>query len=537
MHKNKNSLSISLLTIFTGSVFLTSGKLVENTNTPKFYFVVISLLIATVIITISHKHLILANIKRKIVLWGISIIFSLQACFGLLQFVGWFPSNHSRFTITGSFDNPAGFAAVLAMGFPICLYLLSKAKKIERCFVIIGLVVITMAIFLSGSRTGILAITISPFAFFLSQISIIGKFQKLRYYKLLTAMGLIFILAGSFALYYQKKDSANGRLLIWKVSSEMIKDKPVFGHGYGVFQANYMDYQAEYFKNNPNSPYVPLADNIKHPFNEFVKIAVEFGIVGLAIILSFVLFGLWKILKSENENRALVLSGLSSFLVLACFSYPLQYVAIWLMLAFYLSLLLPSEEIKIKHTPISIISRIVIVIACTFSLFHFTKQIQAEIKWKTIAKNSLRGNTKEMLPEYEKLYTTILKRNCYFLYNYGAELNVANQFERSIKILNECKGQFNDYDLQMLLADNYHQKGEIEKAIRIYQYASNMVPCRFLPLYHIFEIYKKGNQRELAIKYANEIINKEVKIKSNTVSFIKSQASNYLNTSQYKSNE
>ena len=90
-------------------------------------------------------------------------------------------------------------------------------------------------------------------------------------------MGLIAI--GAFILYSQKKDYANGRLLIWNVSVEMIKDKPLFGLGHDTFQAKYMNYQAEYFRNNPNSRYKLLADNVKHPFNEFIKVAVEFGIV------------------------------------------------------------------------------------------------------------------------------------------------------------------------------------------------------------------------------------------------------------------
>lgn len=76
----------------------------------------------------------------------------------------------------------------------------------------------------------------------------------------------------------------------------MIKDKPIWGHGYGAFQAKYMDCQAEYFKNITNSKFELLADNIKHPFNEFVKVAVEFGMTGLVIVLSIEIF------KTVNSN-------------------------------------------------------------------------------------------------------------------------------------------------------------------------------------------------------------------------------------------
>nr|WP_321486270.1 hypothetical protein [uncultured Draconibacterium sp.] len=76
------------------------------------------------------------------------------------------------------------------------------------------------------------------------------------------------------------------------------------------------------------------------------------------------------------------------------------------------------------------------------------------MQWKKTATNSLKGSTEEMLPEYEKLYSTPLKQNPFFLYNYGAELNYTKKYDKSIEVLIECVNKFNDYDLQLLLADN-----------------------------------------------------------------------------------
>ena len=133
-----------------------------------------------------------------------------------------------------------------------------------------------------------------------------------------------------------------------------------------------------------------------------------------------------------------------------------------------------------------------------------------------------------MLPEYEKLYSTSLKQNPFFLYNYGAELNVANQFDKSLEILTECQKQFNDYDLQLLLADNYLKKGEQGKAIQTYEHASDMLPCRFLPLYHLMAIYGESGENEKAAAYANEIVHMQVKVSSSTVAFIREEARKYL---------
>ncbi len=513
--------AILLIITFLGSVFLTSGKFVDATNTPKFYFSLASVLILIIINAGSRKPINIGTFTGKTAQWGIYTVCFFQACYGLFQFAGWLPSSHSGFAITGSFDNPAGFAAVLALGFPIGLSLVTKAKKVKQYLTVASLTVIVVAVFLSGSRTGVLAIISSSGAFILLNKTILSKFRQLRYYKLLLVLFVGLFIGGTFILYYQKKDSADGRLLIWKVSLKMIKDKPILGHGIRAFQAKYMDYQAEYFKNNPDSKYKLLADNVKHPFNEFIKVAVELGIAGLVVILLITLFIFRKIIKSKNENGELVLSGLTSFLVLACFSYPLQYVATWLLLAFYLTAILPPQEIRIRNTPISVITRVTIVIACIFALSHLIRQVGAEKKWKTIAISSLRGNTEKMLPRYRRLYFAFLKRNPFFLYNYGAELNVAGKFDESIDILTECKKRFNDYDLQMLMADNYYKKGEIEKAIQVYQHASNMVPVRFLPMYKLVELYKETGRKKNALRLARQIINKIVKIPSPLINTIK----------------
>ena len=522
-------LNLTILTIFAGSVFLTSGKFVDATNASKAYFVLVFLFAMVITLMVRPKLINTTGFfDNKTLSSGIFMICFVQACYGLCQFIGWLPSNHTKFTVTGSFDNPAGFAAVLAMGFPIGLYLQAKTKEVGRYLASAILVAIATAVFLSGSRTGMLAVVASSAVFLLFKANVISKLRQLRYYKLLSILILICFVFGASVLYRQKKDSLNGRVLIWKVSSEMIKDKPIFGHGYEAFQAKYMDYQAEYFKNNPNSKFELLADNVKHPFNEFIMVAVEFGLSGLVTIFSFILFVLWKIMKSKNEYGQLVLSGLASFLVFACFSYPLQYVAVWLLLAFYVSTSLPSKKIEIKNTPISIITRSAIVIACTFFMALTFMQIRAEIKWKTIAVSSLRGNTEEMLPEYEKLFSTSLRQNPFFLYNYGAELNIAGKFDKSVEILHECNKRFNDYDLQLLLADNYQKKGELKKAIEIYEHASYMVPCRLYPLYKRLEIYKEINMLYYAKLMANEIISKKVKVSSYTVDFIKEEAREYL---------
>ncbi len=205
----KREFQVTLIIILTGSVFITSGNFVNATNSPKYYFVVATLLVGTAITAIHKKKITFDVLCVKSILWGISIICFLQACYGLIQFVDWLPSNHSKFAITGSFDNPAGFAAVLAMSFPIGLFLQLKAKKIEKYLTIIILMVITIAVFLSESRTGILAIIISLVVFLLFGTNVVSKFRQYRYYKLITVLILFCLVFGVSIFYHKKKRFGN----------------------------------------------------------------------------------------------------------------------------------------------------------------------------------------------------------------------------------------------------------------------------------------------------------------------------------------
>ena len=42
-----------------------------------------------------------------------------------------------------------------------------------------------------------------------------------------------------------------------------------------------MDYQAQFFHRNPDSGYAILADTVQQPFNEFLRIAVDYGLGGI----------------------------------------------------------------------------------------------------------------------------------------------------------------------------------------------------------------------------------------------------------------
>ncbi|MDR1339148.1 MAG: hypothetical protein LBK58_03725 [Prevotellaceae bacterium] len=84
--------------------------------------------------------------------------------------------------------------------------------------------------------------------------------------------------------------------------------------------------------------------------------------------------------------------------------------------------------------------------------------MKAEIRWNTVAKQSLTERTRDVWLEYDKLYKYPGK-NGLFLYNHAAELHEVKEYEKSLSAFEQCIRYCNDMDVRMLYADNH--KGNV----------------------------------------------------------------------------
>jgi tetratricopeptide (TPR) repeat protein len=205
---------------------------------------------------------------------------------------------------------------------------------------------------------------------------------------------------------------------------------------------------------------------------------------------------------------------LLSIAVFSLFSYPLTYPFVWVMGLSSITVLfypLWRTQKKFFYT-----LRPIIILVVLYAGYMTYDRMATEIKWCNIAQKSLRGQTEQMLPEYQLLYGK-LQNNELFLYNYAAELNVVKQYAKSLEIAHECERLWADYDLQMLMAENYKELHQYEEAEFHYIKASNMCPVKFMPLYKLYKLYEDLGEREKVLTIANKIIEKPVKIMSPTI--------------------
>lgn len=320
-------------------------------------------------------------------------------------------------------------------------------------------------------------------------------------------------------LFYIKKNSALGRVLIWKNSLEMILDEPVLGHGSGSFLSKYMIYQANNFEYNQDSLFSELADNVSHPFSEYLFLTVEYGMIGLLILV----FALILIIRSTKRVSPEILS-LLSVAIFSCFSYSFRYAFVIVVVAYCLSDIKTDKQIHYNLKPNLNYVLLVLCILCSTLLI---KDIHFEYQWGKLAKRPFYIADHTFIEKMRVLYDQ-WNGNPYFLYNYGAMLNSLKRYDESNATFTECTMYLNDYDVQLLLADCYLQKENFDQAEKCFLLASNMCPNRFVPLYQLVHLYDRIGEKEKAYNLAEKITHKIVKIPSIKVQRIKNEMKEYV---------
>ena len=455
---------------------------------------------------------------KKLLFVLFSSLALLLSLWGLGQLTGILRSYNGSFVMTGPFDNPAGISASLVVLLPFLLYGCSYLKRKYRLFAIIIACLVVSLIVMSKARTAVLA-TVIILIFFLIRL------LKERNIKLspihYTAMSVGCLLLFT-VLFFMKKDSANGRLLIWQCSGQLISRNPVLGYGGNGFTANYMNQQASYFSKHPDSKQVMLADNIRHPFNEFLKWTANYGILGLCLTLLLIVIPIWASWKNNSPELFFIRLSLLSIGICAFFSYPFNYPFIRIMTVALIAFMLANatgESIKVRNGYLvrgtAALLSLGVLGVTAYQGFH-------EREWHRIAHKSLRGQTVQMLPQYEMLHTHLRYKDL-FLYNYAAELNVAGDYEKSLQIARECDVLWADYDLQMLMAENCLQLQQYNDTENYLKKAAAMCPVKFMPLYRLAKLYDLTGNKSYTEELAKIILNKRIKIHSPTIAAIQEE--------------
>ena len=134
-------------------------------NDAKAYSVVISVVLLLLICSFLRKGFSKLSVacSSHVTNIGFTIVCLMHSVYAFVQYVDLLPSGHIAFPITGTYENPAGFAAVQAALFPFAISLSfeKESKYGIRWFSAITSVVCVVMVVLSDSRAGILAVCVT----------------------------------------------------------------------------------------------------------------------------------------------------------------------------------------------------------------------------------------------------------------------------------------------------------------------------------------------------------------------------------------
>jgi O-antigen ligase len=296
---------------------------------------------------------------RKTVLTAI-IFGALGAFFGLLQRLagvnGIYGARQTDQAITfASYVNQHHFAALMEMtaGLTLALLFGNATKKDKRIFLIAAAVVMGMALIFTGSRGGLISF-VAVLGFIIAA-NVLNKqnagksaddeddkgggrssknFRR-SFALVIGGLGLILglfgavlVLGGDQSLLRgvgleasQNGDVSSGRLYFWSVALKIIRDNPLLGGGLDAFGIAFTRYDT-----------TNGTMRVEQAHNDYLQILADAGIVGFALVASFIFLlfkkGLRVVAQSSDSFRRNVavgaLAGCFGILIHSFFDFPLR---------------------------------------------------------------------------------------------------------------------------------------------------------------------------------------------------------------------
>jgi O-antigen polymerase len=534
--------------------------------------------------------------------WGVAIVWMivvlLQSALGLMQLYGLERSYHGLFSITGTFHNPGPFSGFVVSGLPLVLgvvgYTESKRSEVPRKrknegegytegkggnterhrgiflkggniymsfstiirYSLLTLAWVTLLAILlvlppAQSRAAWIAGIAGSLFVLAGHPSLLSfkddlnkKFQNikksLRF--LFLTVALLSIATAVYGLYSMKKDSADGRMLIWQVTGQLIKQSPVTGHGAGAFNALYMNEQATWFESGEGSEaQAMVAGSPEAPFNEPLKLWLEKGLIGFLLagtILYLIFVNNIKAVnhKPKTPNPKLTTSfkgALISLLVFSLFSYPFDISSLTLQLVILVAIISAKSKIALvakgkKSLLINLPVSIVLILATIHILPQRQAHYQAMKIWKKADQFYSYGSYHTAVEVYEEAFP-VMKSEGLFLQMYGKALNMTEQYQKSNQILEMAQTRFSSQIIQNAMGDNYKSLGNYIAAEAAYEKSKQMIPSLLLPKYLMVKLYNQSGQNQKAQQAAEEILNSPVKVESSATREIMREMKKIIN--------
>lgn len=539
-YKKRNSILDCLLTLFAALIVLKKGSVHIDVTFDLLFFLILYLATRLLIS-------LLPIITNQVLFIGLLIYSSYELLYGLSQLCRLLPSNHSLYSLTGSFDNPGPYGGFLA----VCTIILTanyvKHINDQKCNFILKLfywstsIIAIVAIIIlpsTQSRSAILALGCSMFLLAFGTERIRVKIKPfLKRYVLWLTLGLAIIGTGA---YLFKKPSADGRLFMDKICIKAMCDNGWKGAGIGHFGGAYGKAQASYFKEQIKEKGIDdldwrainehdrmTADCPDNAFNEYLFIGVEAGPITMLLFIGIII----SAIIISFKRGTIWCYGMTAFAVFALFSYPLHVKQFQIIFPIILAACVSDRQqnaedqsgdkeesfFKNKYYLAGIITMVFILISLSTFIIVKLPEVrlykQAETAWKKAERWHKMEYYEYVVEDCDTLFP-YMKHDYRFLFAYGQSLNKTGNYEKSDSILKMGTEISSDPMFWNVMGNNSLALGKYREAEDRYKHAFYMVPNRLYPLYLLAKLYHEEGDTAKFMYMAEKIASFPPKIKS-----------------------
>ena len=472
------------------------------------------------------------KVLTTVLTWLLILAGAIETVWGLCQVYGYTSSNHSLYALTGSFYNPGPYSGFLAMCLPVCLHEWLKRGKNVGGYIALGVLLLMLCVLPAGmSRSAWLAAGIASayigWMHYRSQVM-----AGIRKHKALTVGAVI---ALSFALggaYLLKKDSADGRLLMWKVAVQAIKEKPLSGYGWDYVAGAYGDAQEKYFsKGEYTEQEERVAGSPEYVFNEYLQTAMAWGVLVLCVILLLVIVAMTGHHVSGNYG---LFGSMLSLAVFSFSSYPFQFP---LFVAAFGLLVLTGLSGWLRFFPVALLFPVGLcwcagIYGGYVYFTHVQEREAVKNRWQRVRMFYHSGAYSEAVESYMPFHE-IMKWNARYLFELGHACHKTGNHEESNRYLKEALRVSADPMILNILGKNCQAEKRYQEAEHCLLRSVNRLPGRIYPYYLLFKLYDEIPEG----KYAQErkewaarmVLEKEPKVQSTAIREMREEVKKRIN--------
>jgi len=472
---------------------------------------------------------------------------SLVSIYTIIQYYGFDPYLSDLHSLTSTIGQKNWISNYLAMIFPVVFsyFLLEQTKKNKIIyFFLLSIFYATLMICQSRGIWISISLTLILAIYIIIKFKLFAIFQENKKWLILLLITFLIITIiystdnplnksaitvpqRALSTFDEQDPSINTRLLMWKTTFEMIKDKPLFGSGLGTFKMNYLIYQAEFLKSNPY--YIKYSGKAGEAHNEYLQMWAELGIIGLGLFL-LIFYCFYKTIIDFYNNKknvkekiitlGLVL-GITCFLIHCLFTFPLHVPALGVTFFALLGLtvvytrkinLLKTDsdnrpkELKLKNKGIKIALTILVLVFMIWVInLVAIKPYIAEIQYFNGMRHNVDGNYKEALPCFEQA-ASLDPYNGRILHALGAtyyNLGILNKAEEVLQRTTRYRIDANTfYNLGLV----YSQAGLFSKAEKEFKHAIYLDPKFTKAYYDLGYLYFIQEKYDDTIEHWNKIL-------------------------------